>query len=331
MTAAIGLRPASARAASIAARLFFTTASMSLTVPDCMCASPCRCRPLPRTTPVSRPSASRSTLSTSALANSVPMSSAAIAGALPRRAALRTRSATRLQSCPTAVTTRGSGRLDALERLECQPPRLAQRLVEPGGVACPPAWARSGRPPPPPPMIGAASRTIAPASKPSAARSRLAATRIDGLPSVAPPTTATNRPVMPRRSSASVRSAAASVSANDSMITFVRPASWALCSAAAASRLARPSRAAPSPPSPPRGGGQQALDALRDGLLALAEQLGGGAQRLEPIGDELGRGLAGDRLDPPQPGSDARLPGDQEQADLPGRGDVRAAAQLLAE
>ena len=42
MTAAIGVRPASVRASSIAARLFATTASMSLTVPDCMCARPWR-------------------------------------------------------------------------------------------------------------------------------------------------------------------------------------------------------------------------------------------------------------------------------------------------
>ena len=70
---------------------------------------------------------------------------------------------------------------------------------------------------------------------------------------------------------------------------------------------------------------------MRDGLLALAEQLGRASQCLEPIGDELGGRLTGDRLDPPQPGADARLAGDQQQADLPGRGDVRAAAQLLAE
>ena len=43
----------------------------------------------------------------------------------------------------------------------------------------------------------------------------------------------------------------------------------------------------------------------------------------------LGR-LAGDRLDPPQPGADARLAGDPERADLPGRRDVRPAAQLPA-
>ncbi len=72
MTTLSAVRPDIASASSRAARQFSTTAGMSATVPDCMCDRPCRCRPTPVTTAPSPSSCSK----TSALAYSVPMSSA---------------------------------------------------------------------------------------------------------------------------------------------------------------------------------------------------------------------------------------------------------------
>ena len=67
----------------------------------------------------------------------------------------------------------------------------------------------------------------------------------------------------------------------------------------------------PTPdPSVTHGSREQRLDAGRDVLLLLAEQLGNAAQRIQPVGDQLGGPLAGHRLDPPQAGADAGLAGD---------------------
>src|SRR5204863_410660 len=81
---------------------------MSATVPDCMCASPCRFRPTPLTTP--RPS---SISKTRALANSVPTSSAvhAVRPPLP---------CSRVQSRRRTVISSGPARIAqlALERAD---------------------------------------------------------------------------------------------------------------------------------------------------------------------------------------------------------------------
>ena len=54
-------------------------------------------------------------------------------------------------------------------------------------------------------------------------------------------------------------------------------------------------------------------------------------QRLQAPGRQLLGRLPRDRLDATQPGADARLAGDPEAADLPGRRDMGSTAQLLAE
>ncbi len=65
-------------------------------------------------------------------------------------------------------------------------------------------------------------------------------------------------------------------------------------------------------------------------LRLLAEQLRRVVQGGQPARDQLVCSRPGDRLDPSQPGADARLRGDPEVADLSGRGHVRTAAQLPA-
>ena len=72
MTTWLGRKPAISSASWRATAQLSTTAPMSATVPDCMWASPWRFRPTPRTVPWFSASMSR----TSALANSVPTSSA---------------------------------------------------------------------------------------------------------------------------------------------------------------------------------------------------------------------------------------------------------------
>ena len=72
MTTWVGRNPAISSASWRATAQLSTTAAMSATVPDCMCDRPWRRRPTPRTVPWPASSISK----TSALANSVPMSSA---------------------------------------------------------------------------------------------------------------------------------------------------------------------------------------------------------------------------------------------------------------
>src|ERR1035437_1911400 len=72
MTHCVGRNPAISSASCSATEQLSTTALISVTVPDCICARPWRLRPTPRTVPMSLSSISK----TSALTNSVPMSSA---------------------------------------------------------------------------------------------------------------------------------------------------------------------------------------------------------------------------------------------------------------
>src|SRR3954447_15559290 len=79
MTTWVGRKPAISSASWSATAQLSTTAAMSATVPDCMCDRPWRLRPTPRTVPCPVSSISN----TSALANSVPMSSAVQAAGTP--------------------------------------------------------------------------------------------------------------------------------------------------------------------------------------------------------------------------------------------------------
>ena len=72
ITTCDGRKPAISSASWSATEQLSTTAAMSATVPDCMCARPWRLRPTPRTVPFPSSSISK----TSAFANSVPTSSA---------------------------------------------------------------------------------------------------------------------------------------------------------------------------------------------------------------------------------------------------------------
>ena len=180
-------------------------------------------------------------------------------------------------------------------------------------------------------MIGAASRTTAPASKPSPARSRLAATSSDGRAVGAAGRTSDEAPghaaqvvgepaqrVRRRRPGRTARPPSSS------------PASWAPCSAAAASSRAALAR-----------GAFAAFSASRSRASSVSTRCGTFSSRSPSswavarsassrVAHQLGGGLAGHRLDASQSGADARLAGDDERADLPGRGHVRPAAQLLA-
>ena len=87
ITTWVGRKPAISSASWSATAQLSTTAAMSATVPDCMCERPWRLRPTPRTVPCPLPSMSK----TSALANSVPTSSAVQAARLswPSRCQIR--------------------------------------------------------------------------------------------------------------------------------------------------------------------------------------------------------------------------------------------------
>src|SRR5688500_8420746 len=288
ITAAIGRRPAIVLASSIAMWQLATTASMSLTVPDCMCARPCRWRPVPRTTPPSRPSSSRSTLRTSALAYSVPMSSDAIAGGAPRpRPALRTRSVTRLQRCPTAVTIPRSARLDPLQRLERQATSLAQRLVEAGSLRA----ARLGQ--------VRASASPAPDDRCRLAHDGPAVEALRGeilrrcheerRPAVA--ATAEDGDEPPRHPAQVIgqRAQRVRIGLREGLHDHLRAARvlgavQRRCGIELRCRRLRRLRRLLGVAKP----AEQRLRPLRDLLLLLAQELGGRAEGVEPVGDQLG-------------------------------------------
>ena len=93
MTTWLGRKPAISSASCSATEQLSTTAAMSATVPDDMWLRPWRLRPTPRTVPWPSSPISK----TSALANSVPMSSAvqAARASFPSRCQIRRRKATR--------------------------------------------------------------------------------------------------------------------------------------------------------------------------------------------------------------------------------------------
>ena len=159
MTTWVGRKPAISSASWSATAQLSTTAAMSATVPDCMCDRPCRLRPTPRTVPCPAASISK----TSALANSVPTSSAvqAASASSPSRCQIRRQKAIRP---PVRVAAR-----DRRER------RLAGR---PRRVPLP--WAISGRPPPRPSIAGIAAVTRSPAEIPRATRSSETVTKSCG-------------------------------------------------------------------------------------------------------------------------------------------------------
>ena len=128
MTTWVGRKPAISSASWSATAQLSTTAAMSATVPDCMCDRPCRLRPTPRTVPCPSSSISK----TSALANSVPTSSAVQAASALARVALPDPAPEGHQ----ASVSRGAA------------PDRGQRLGEARRAACPRPWAISGRPPP---------------------------------------------------------------------------------------------------------------------------------------------------------------------------------------
>ena len=136
MTTWVGRKPAISSASWSATAQLSTTAAMSATVPDCMCDRPWRLRPTPRTVPW--PSGSMS--KTSALANSVPTSSAvqAASASLASRCQIRRQKAIRLRS-------RDGPRIAA--SAACGSP--SRRVPSP--------WAICGRPPPLPSIAGIAA------------------------------------------------------------------------------------------------------------------------------------------------------------------------------
>ena len=150
ITTCVGRKPAISSASWRATAQLSTTAAMSATVPDCMWLRPWRLRPTPRTVPW--PSSSIS--NTSALANSVPMSSEVQAAraepSVPVPDPAQERHLPRLAAPDRGrVTRRRRGRQPRRE-----PPR--SRLRAPPG-ACPcPAPSRGARRP------GRRSRVTAP-------------------------------------------------------------------------------------------------------------------------------------------------------------------------
>ena len=120
MTTWVGRKPAISSASWSATAQLSTTAAMSATVPDCMCDRPWRLRPTPRTVPC--PDASMS--KTSALANSVPTSSAVQAAS----ASVESRCQILRQK---AIEARSG-----LGRLETRPDR-AERVRQARSPACP--------------------------------------------------------------------------------------------------------------------------------------------------------------------------------------------------
>ena len=149
MTTWVGRKPAISSASWSATAQLSTTAAMSATVPDCMCDRPCRLRPTPRTVPW--PSGSMS--KTSALANSVPTSSAVQAA----NASLASRCQIRRQKAIRPRSRDGPGSRPAHR------PAPSRRVPRP--------WAMFGRPPPRPPSAGIAALTRSPAEIPRATRS----------------------------------------------------------------------------------------------------------------------------------------------------------------
>ena len=140
---------------------------MSVTVPDCMWARPWRLRPTPRTVPQPCSSISK----TSALANSVPMSSAvqaARADSSSRPQILR-QNAT---AAPLAVALSLPAVLSVSAIAARAEPIPSRRVPMP--------WAISGRPPPRPSMGFIATLTSSPAEMPRSTRSGLTVTKICG-------------------------------------------------------------------------------------------------------------------------------------------------------
>ena len=160
MTTWVGRKPAISSASWSATAQLSTTAAMSATVPDCMCDRPWRLRPTPRTVPWPFGSMSK----TSALANSVPTSSAvqAASRSLESRCQMRRQKAIR----PRSRAWPGS--------------RRARR--EGPSRRVPRPWAMAGLPPPRPSIAGIAAvdevaRRDAPGGRGRPRRSRTAAAR----------------------------------------------------------------------------------------------------------------------------------------------------------
>ncbi len=307
----------------MAARQLATTASMSLTVPDCMCASPCRCRPAPRH------DADQPALGVVLDAHHQRLG---VLGTDVERGDRGER-----PGSPGARTRSG----DATPELPARPSRCCA-VRPPRSARAPRAPAARPRAAPRP---GAPRPCRRPAPAPGARRRRrrcigaACADRSAPRRSPRPPgrgwrppagtagrprpraTTATKRPVMPRRSSASAAQRGRHRRrGSDCTTTFVVARVLRAVRARRRRRAARCRRAAPWPPSPPRAGAPAAPRRAAAPSSSRSPSSWAVARSASSrVATSSRRRLAGHRLDASQPGADARLAGDHELPDLPGR------------
>src|SRR4051794_35031135 len=305
MTTSVGRKPAISSASWSATAQLSTTAAMSATVPDCMCERPWRLRPTPRTVPCPEASMSK----TSALANSVPTSSAvqAASASVESRCQIFRQKAIRRPS--------GSG------RLETRPDRREGVAESVAAGALPLGHLRAAAPPALHERHGTADE-VAGGDATADERGRDADEQL-GLVGVHPDSDHGVGAVLAQRQRVRLHLVLAlewdgvedEVDVPDSLACVDDGL-----------RAARPELLLER-----RDLGVERRDPVSDGIDRLSAECGGRPlQGVEPIADERVRSHARDRLDAAHPRADAPLAGDEEAADLATRPSVRPAAQLEA-
>ena len=165
-------KPAISSASWSATWQLSTTAAMSATVPDCMCASPWRLRPTPRTVSPCRRRRSRTR---------APWRTRSRHRAPCTRPAARSPLAAESGARRPCVFSRCWVALSgAVAQPRSSASRIASRALGSRSRRVPRAWAISGRPPPRPSITGAPWLTSAPAETPRATRSSLTVTKSCG-------------------------------------------------------------------------------------------------------------------------------------------------------
>src|SRR4051812_34874284 len=301
----VGRKPAISSASWRATAQLSTTAAMSATVPDCICESPWRLRPTPRTVPC--PDASMS--KTRALANSVPTSRAVHAASLSDES--------RCQIFRQKAIRRPSG----LGRLEARPDR-AEGVDEPGSPAAL-ALCHLGTPAAPAVDVRHRGTHEVASGDPSLDERGRDADEQLRLVGVHPDRDDRIRTVLAQREGVGLHPV---LRLERDSVEDEIDVTDTLARVHDGLRSARPELL-------PQGRdlGLESGDPVADGVDGLSTDGGSGPfEGVEPFANEGVSGDPGDGLDPAHPGADAPLAGDEEAADLSACPGVGAAAQLEA-